>query len=371
MTSNMRAALLARTTVLAGMIAAIALALAGCADSADDAAARAAGGPAADGSGRRFAGLVAPPPPPPRPTMAQAASNPDALVRAARVPHHLIADQLGPHQISAQSRVVIARSGAAAPARASNDDADNNDNDNNNNDAADNNGDSLVVDTVLEYADRDRFHATVKNDAGYGREIFYIDGDLYLRPGYGVFHRRPPTQADEPAALRDQLVDEFGAHLALITRALAVKDAGAVEHHGREARRVELSLAATPTSMSPAEVAALAPAQAWRASLTVSELSGEVLIDAATAAPLEATLRAVVRFERDSEPMRMEIEVVHRIERIGDAAIAAAIAAPAADDWVATPTTSTEHSEREALLEGIAQPARPAPMPTQPPEGSR
>jgi hypothetical protein len=56
----------------------------------------------------------------------------------------------------------------------------------------------------------------------------------------------------------------------------------------------------------------------------------------------------------------MTFAVEHTIEAIGESA---AITAPAAEKWVATPLRSREAEERDALLKGIAPATRKSPQP--------
>ncbi|WP_428265223.1 hypothetical protein [Haliangium sp.] len=311
-----------------GLLAALVLAAgAGCGGDDDDDTA----GPRDD-----YGGLVASARTAPAPLDAERASRrPAALVRAARASHVQVGEALGPHRATATSKLTIDADGAQA----------------------DGDGEpleQLETRVELSFAGPERFRAVLENSADYGREVIYADDVLYLRPRYGRFHRRAPSDPGEPARIRDHVFAELGDHVALFAPALAVSDGGITEHEGRPARRVTLSLAEEPRAPAPG----LLPQQAWRTGLGFESVRGEIVLDAATGVPLSATLEGSARFEREGRPLRMHVVVEHRVEPL-----AAAPTVDAPEEWVATPLSSHEHEEREALLEGIAQPARPAPTP--------
>jgi hypothetical protein len=270
----------------------------------------------------------------------RAAADPAALLRAVRVPHHRVAGALGAHVFRATSSVDVTVTGGGEP------------------DAHE----KLDVTARIEYAEPQRFRAVVENSADYGREIVFADGQLYLRPRYGAFHRRPPSDEHEPAGWRDDIYAELAGHLELLAPGLAVRDGGAADVNGRPARRIELARAETPRELP----APAMPQRAWRGSVEVESLSGEIFLDQVTGAPLRARLEGVARARRDQRAVRMHIVVEHAVEAIGQTV---AITAP--DEWVDTPVRSREVADREILLEDIAQPARPAPTPENTPTGNQ
>ena len=270
----------------------------------------------------------------------RAARSPDELLRAVRVPHRRVGALLGTHVARATTSIEV----TAGPGAGEQQDP-----------AAE----GVVVDARIDYEGDDRFHVLVESSRDYGREVVFADDFLYLRPRYSRFHRRPPTNADEPARIRDEVFAELGAHLELVRAGIAVHDQGPVTHAGRPAWRVEIRKAAKPGAARPEPAAH----RQWRESVVVEEAAGEIVLDQETGVPLSGTLRAQITARRDGQPLRMDIVVEHRIESIGGAVT---IALPAAGDWVPTPERSRELEERNALLEDIAQPARAAPTPASP-----
>lgn len=214
----------------------------------------------------------------------------------------------------------------------------------------------LTVETTIELGEGGAFHALSKNSRDYGREVYFTDGHLYLAPRYSKFHRREPEAPDEPAALRDDMFGELGAHLDLVARAIAVEDRGALDHGGRSGRKIAVTRAAKARPARPGKGPSL-PQHAWRDQAVVDTVTGEIVLDSATGVPLHATLRGTVTFQRDERTFTMTFAVDHAITAIGQPVT---ITAPGEDLWVATPLRSREVDERDDLLQGIAPPARRA-----------
>ena len=271
-----------------------------------------------------------------------AATDPAALMRAVKVPHHRLAESLGAHVFRATSTVDTTVTGGGEPEAR----------------------ETLAVTARIEYADAQRFRAVVENSADYGREIIFTGGQLYLRPRYGAFHRRAPNDHHEPAGWRDDIYGELAGHLELLAVGLAVRDGGAVDVAGRPALRIELARAEVPRALPPPQ----APQRAWRSSVEVESLSGEILLDRDTGLPLRARLEGVAHARREQRLVRMHVVVEHGIEDIGQVV---AIEPPPEAQWVDTPVRSREVDDRAYLLDDIAQPARPAPTPANTPTGDQ
>lgn len=297
-----------------------------------------ADGDADDERSDDFGGLVTSADPAETVDVERAAADPAALVRALRLPHHRVGELLGAHVYRATSSVDVSVTGGEGGQGGVTP------------------GEKLDVTARIEYADPGHFRAVVDNSADYGREIVLSDGHLYLRPRHGAFHRRAPESEQEPAGWRDDIYSELSGHLQLFAPGLAVRDGGAAEVAGRPARRIELSLASEPRQVRVGSN----PQRAWRSSVEVESLSGEILLDSQTGVPLRARIEGVARARRDERPVRIHVIVEHEIEAIGQPVT---IAAPPEEQWVNTPVRSSELKERELLLEDIAQPARPAPTP--------
>jgi hypothetical protein len=291
---------------------------------------------------------------PPPIDVARAGKEVAELERALAMPHRRIGVALGPHRFAGTSRVETTEGTATV--------------------------DLLEIKTEIALDSDGSFHARLENSREYGREAFYVaaakggaattsaaTGLLYLRPRYGKFHRRPPVDADEAAAIRDQIGGDLGAYFELLAPGVEITDKGATKAAGRDARRIEIKLAPKQRKL---------PAQAeshrqWRQDVTVTAATGEVLLDAATGAPLEGHLEGTAAFSRDGRTFAMRLAVTHALSQIGQAQ---PITPPTDADSVATPERLREVEERDSLLRGIAPPTKrgggdavvPVPAPTAP-----
>jgi hypothetical protein len=260
---------------------------------------------------------------------ARAASSPAELVRAVSLSHAQVSSLLGPHRVTGRSRLEV-RDGSTVV-------------------------EELDDEIEIRLDGAGNFHARMHNSKEYGREVFLVDGALYLRPRYGKFHRRAPNDEAEPDQIRGEIFGALAAHLELVAPSLAVSDGGATEVSGRAARRIVLGHGTA--APSPAQTS---PQRSWRASAVVVEISGEVALDAETGAPLRAKLSGVVNFQKEGKPLEMRLEAEHELASFGKVA---AVAAPEPDQVVSGIEQRHELEERESLLKGIAPPSRRGPTP--------
>ena len=270
-------------------------------------------------------GLVhAPPAEPAAVDPARAAEEPAELLRAVSMPHAQVTALLGPHVVTGRSHLAV-RDGATVV-------------------------EELDDEIEIRVDEGGDFFARMHNSKEYGREVYLVDGALYLRPRFGKFHRRAPNDEAEPARLRGEIFGAVAAHLELLAPSLTVSDGGTTEIAGRPARKLVLGHgeAKAPRGDEPAH-------RAWRASAVVKEISGEVALDAETGAPLRATVKGVVSFQKDGKALEMRLEASHELGSFGKVA---AIEAPAPDQVVTGIEQRHELEERESLLRGIAPPSR-------------
>jgi hypothetical protein len=249
-----------------------------------------------------------------------AAREVSELVRALATPHHQIASELGPHTVTASSSVE-ASTGAEVVL-------------------------SLADKTRLAVDAKGQFTATADNDQDYGRHAIYAGGSLYLRPRYGKYHRRPPNEPGEPAAILDEMYSTTSAYFDLLWTGAELSDRGATSFGDRPARKIEISLAPS----HPDRPAESVTQKKWRETIDVDEVSGEVILDNETGTPLSAEITGSIKYVRDGASYRMKLEARHRVEP-GEVAT---ITAPAAEQTVSAPAASGEVAERRKLLEGLS-----------------
>ncbi|RMH37526.1 MAG: hypothetical protein D6689_20905 [Deltaproteobacteria bacterium] len=272
--------------------------------------------------------LVAGEPAPAPIDVAAAARDPAELLRALTQPHRRVAAALGGHRFRGTSSVVVSADGDEV--------------------------ERLSDETSIDYRDAGAFAARLDNSRDYGRHVVFVGGELYLRPRYGKYHRRPPVDRDEPARILDDIYATFGDTFALVAPAVDPVDRGPVTVAGRPARRIELARAARPRPRHEDD-----PARAWRETIVVDHVDGYAVVDDATGAVLDGRIAARLAFSRDGRPFDMEVAAAHQVEP----GAPDAIAPPPADQTVTTHQRSHELDDRDALLDGLAPRKRRGPAP--------
>ncbi len=256
--------------------------------------------------------------------VARAATTAAELGRALRQPYTKVIAALGPHTLAISSVTSVGEGSAT--------------------------GEDLGERTQLELGEGGAFHGLYTNTADYGREVTSIGGRLYLRPRYQRWHGRAPEGPDEPATLRDGFALPLAATWDLLAPGAELTDKGASQHAGRAARTIAIALAPSPASNPPEKLRQ----RAWREGRVIEAVSGEIVLDAASGAPLAVQLAGTVAFSRDGKRFRMKLSVTSTVTAPGTAV---AIATPDPAEVVATPERLREVDDRDLLLEGIAPPA--------------
>lgn len=141
----------------------------------------------------------------------------------------------------------------------------------------------------------------------FGQEAILAGGALYNRMRWSRFIRRVP-EPGEVSAMLDRVAGHLPAQLGLVERFLVVGPASETSFDGRPVLRQVLSRADTPRPASVEERGS----RAWRRSLVVDRLSGELLLCKVTRLPLYAKLDASLRFgpPADRKPPRTGIPQV-------------------------------------------------------------
>lgn len=273
---------------------------------------------------------------PPKIDLGKAARDVSELGRAVTAPHHHVSTLLGAHKFAGTSSIRVSEGGQEV---------------------------ELLSDTTAITIDaKGRYHAKLENSKDYGREVYFVDGTMYLRPRYGKFHRRKPAADEEPARVRDEIFGTLAANWELLFTRAELSDMGQVEVAGRSGKKIQIK--ATPQDKArPTEKLTQ---RKWRESITVSDVSGEIVLDTQTGIPLQAKLSGTIQFSREGKNLEMKVEVTHAISSVG---AAADVAAPPDDQTVATQRRGREPDDRQTLLEGIAPPAKRAPTPSNPTGG--
>jgi hypothetical protein len=254
-----------------------------------------ASAPAAEGAGEPSARARAP-----AVSAVEASRDLDALALALTSPYHEASASLGAHRV---------RDRAAVRLRPLDED-----------DGAE---EELKVDTEITLVSPEELRARLDSSAGYARDLVITGGDIYARPGYGPFHRRPPERPEEIRELLDELASGLGAYLAPLLPGAAISGTRQVEVHGRRAIAIELATGGGRTRVDP---------RSWGADRAVVRgIRGELLLDAETALPLGGEVSGELELSRDGRRLELFLAVGRELDGVGEAL---ALDVPAGDDVI-------------------------------------
>jgi hypothetical protein len=260
--------------------------------------------------------------------VARAATDPAELGRALARPLGAVVAALGPHTVKLALTNAVLEDGKQVIA--------------------------LDEQTRIQIGAGGAFHELYTNSADYGSETISTGstgGKLYLRPRYQRWHERAPEAPDEPAAIRDRAFGGIAAAWDLLAPGAELVDGGAIELAGRPGRKIGIRRAASPAEPPPERLTQ----RKWRETRSLDELSGEIILDAASGVPLAVKLAGAVGFTRDGVRRTMKLSVDGTLTGIGTPV---AIAAPDRAEVVATPERMREVDDRDSLLRNIAPPLR-------------
>ena len=202
---------------------------------------------------------------------------------------------------------------------------------------------SLSEETTLNQAPGGDFSVRLSNDHNQGFELVWAKGEVFVRGLYGPFRKRRTDRTDV-AKIREQALAALGSFDRL-ARGLKLKlegegtEAGrkvirytvvgsgarAAEHGNKDLPPVEYPLAAGEKGDKGQKAAGLDPDTARRLELwekeQPTELSGTILIDAETAAPIACDLRGHFQVVAQSMPAaELDLHSVLSTSAIGKAA---------------------------------------------------
>ena len=162
-----------------------------------------------------------------------------------------------------------------------------------------------------------------------GKRVIWSRGMSYARslyPASGEWRERPTDHGRGARRFRDESFLLAGEVAGLLGPALVASPAGTASVLGRPARRFTLSLDRARFAPGPSRLSAEPPAggpdAATKARLALLDgrepidASGEMLLDAATGAPLQARLSALLGVKGDPEA-RIRVEVDGRFTALG------------------------------------------------------
>jgi hypothetical protein len=243
-------------------------------------------------------------------------TKPAELVRAARLPGAELDGRLGARHVEASSTLKIEPPGKPV--------------------------ETLEETFRLDADGKGAVHLQHDNSRSGGLEAIATGGALYVRPRWGKIEKRRP-EGDEVDRLRRSVETVAADYLDLLSRWLLVREDGRVQVAGRSAVKLKLSAMQKPLA-APAEQD---PARAWRDRLQVRYVDGDLVMDVASGALLQARLDASYAFERKGESGPLQVTLGYR-QTTGTAE---PIVAP--PDAVPAPQRTRPMLERQQLLEGL------------------
>src|SRR2546427_1632438 len=178
---------------------------------------------------------------------------------------------------------------------------------------------SLAEEATLLDAPGDDFSVRLVNDHNQGFELVWVKGEVFVKGLYGAFHKRRTDRSD-PARIREQALSGL-ATFDRLARGLKLRHAGESTTEGR--RVVRYAVAGSGARAGEKDESDLPPPhypenridpdtgrrlELWDKEEPVT-VSGTVVIDAQTAAPLGCDLRGRFRVAGDGAAPVAEMSV--------------------------------------------------------------
>jgi hypothetical protein len=154
-----------------------------------------------------------------------------------------------------------------------------------------------------------------------GREVVLAGGMTYARARYAPFRERPTDHGRDARRYRDESFHVARSLVRLLGPSLELRPAGDAQALRRAARKLTLALArGAPAAAAPPADAKLdddtKQRRAFLAGLRPQTASGEMLLDAASGAPLRVRLAAAFAVEGDPKA-RVTVELLAQVKALG------------------------------------------------------
>ena len=217
------------------------------------------------------------------------------------------------------------------------------------------------------------YHLSELNDSDGGRDVFFTGRELAVALRYGKMIRRTAEEPEPKRLLEEALSGPWAAWEVVGSSAVA-ENAGTELFGGARATKYRLARSKEPLvpvtdDSQPAPPVGL---RAWRGTVSVTSLTGELVIDDATGALMKADISAAFSLQQEGRPFRGAMEA-HTV--LTEVATTVPIERPPAEDLALRQRTVPEQRE---LLKGLSSSPRvsepPAPRPPAAPKrrgGSR
>lgn len=193
---------------------------------------------------------------------------------------------------------------------------------------------SLTENDTIVTAQNGDFRVKVENDAGHGYEAVFSGGRFFLKNRWGPYHERD-TLLGDPEKYREQAFGAMAAVYRLFRGRWSFAKQGVFRHHGRDAARFSVALAAGeprlpgtpatpavppgvkkyvyPVEETPAE------AERYRDRMRPRELRGTVAVDTDSGALLSAEVTGSLLADTpDGEAITMEVSARFMADGFGN-----------------------------------------------------
>jgi hypothetical protein len=168
-----------------------------------------------------------------------------------------------------------------------------------------------VTTTTDVWLDRSgQYHLNELNDSDGGREVFFTGHELAVALRYGKMIRRA-AEEPEPMRLLEEGLGGPWAAWEVVAPAATVERAASELFGGARATRYRLARAknaAPPVTEQPRGAASVFGLRAWRGSVSVTSLSGELVVDDTTGALMKSDIVGTFSLEQDGRPLRGVVE---------------------------------------------------------------
>ena len=255
--------------------------------------------------------------------------NPEEIVRSLNSSHQMVFKHIGGHRFKGTSSVSVHASGV--PLEAVNSKA------------------LLTIDS------KGQFYAKVSNEHGYGRDAHYVDGNLYLRPGVGKYHKRLPNSKQEPIDIREQIFSDLAGYFEIFAGDVEFSAKG--DETTAERSSIILEITKTPTPSDQPTRKYSSPNKNWRNTVSVTKAEGTVHIDKASGVPLAVEFSGQATFNRGGRDLTMDIRYNHKIEGI-DAV--KTLTVPNDAKAVSSELESSQIERRQERLDELSKPKKPS-----------
>ena len=209
------------------------------------------------------------------------------VTRSLNNPHTAVFQALGAHQFTGSSTISIGSSQTTL--------------------------ENVESKTELKIDKGGQYFASLTNQKGYGRDVYFIKDTLYLRPGVGRYHKRLPNSKQEPVDIREQVFSDLTGYFEIFAPDVEFSASGEAVTAKRPVVVLAIAKKPTPTKRNKP----LPPEKSWRNTISVTKIAGTVHIDKSSGVPLAVQFTGEATFKRGGQDLTMQVSYDHQLSNIG------------------------------------------------------